>query len=91
MARARTYSQDVHCPHCGSDWMRKNGHSRGKQVYSCGNCKRRHIPDAAYRRPNEALKALAIEMYAEGSSLNAIGRILGYSATAVQGWIKKGA
>ena len=32
----------------------------------------------------------AIELYVEGSSLSAIGRLLGYSTTAVQGWVKKG-
>ena len=29
-------------------------------------------------------------MYAEGSSLSAVGRVLGCSAPAAPGWVKKG-
>ena len=29
-------------------------------------------------------------MYVEGSSLSAIGQVLGYSVPAVLGWVKKG-
>ena len=90
MVRARTYRHDVRCPECGSNWMRKNGHIRGQQAYSCGDCARRYLPDVAYRRPSAALREQAIQMYTEGSSLSAIGRVLGYSATSVQRWVKKG-
>ena len=90
MVRARTYRHDVRCPDCGSNWMRKYGRVKGRQSYSCGDCGRRSLEAASYRRPSEAVKAQAIEMYVEGSSLSAIGRVLGYSATAVQGWVKKG-
>ena len=90
MARSRVYRHDVRCPHCGSNWMRKDGHSRGQQLYRCGDCGRRHAPDGAYHRPSPDLKARYLEMYGEGSSLSAIGRRLGYSATAVQQWVKKG-
>ena len=90
MTRPRTYRHDVRCPDCGSNWMRKDGHIRGKQAYSCGDCARRYQPDASYRRPSATLKAQAIELYTEGSSLSATGRVLGYSATAVQGWVKRG-
>ena len=48
-------------------------------------------PGGAYRRPGPAVKAQAIAMYVERSSLSAIGRVLGYSAPAVLGWVKKGA
>ena len=34
MARARVYRHDVRCPDCGSNWMRKDGFSNGKQAYS---------------------------------------------------------
>ena len=37
-----------------------------------------------------AVKEGALEMYAEGSSLSAIGRVLGCSAPAAPGWVKKG-
>ncbi len=37
MARERTYRHDIRCPDCGSNWMRKDGLSRGKQSYRCGD------------------------------------------------------
>ncbi len=49
-----------------------------------------YFPEAAYHRSSAALKAQAVEMYQEGSSLSAVGRVFGYSATAVHGWVKKG-
>ena len=90
MVRARTYRHDVRCPGCGSNWMRKYGYVKGRQSYSCGDCGRRSLEYAAYRRASAAEKTQAIEMYVGGSSLSAIGKVLGYSATAVQGWVKKG-
>ncbi len=44
----------------------------------------------AYRRPGAAVKERALPMYAKGNSLRVIGRVLGYSAPAVLGWVKKG-
>ena len=90
MVRARAYRHDVRCPNCGSNWMRKYGRIKGRQSYSCGDCGRRSLEGSAYSRPSEAVKAQALDMYVEGSGLSAIGRVLGYSATAVQGWVKKG-
>ena len=95
MARSRVYRHDVRCPDCGSNWMRKDGCTNGKQAYSCGDCRRRCVPEGAYRRPSAAVKERGIAMYTEGSSLrgsslSAIGRVLGYSAAAVPGWVGKG-
>ena len=36
------------------------------------------------------MKDQGIELYLEGNTLNGIGRVLGYSAPAVPGWVKKG-
>ena len=90
MARSRVYRHDVRCPDCGSNWMRRDGFTNGKQAYSCGDCRRRYVPHGAYRRPSAGVKERGIAMYTEGSSLSAIGRVLGYSAAAVQGWVEKG-
>ena len=46
-------------------------------------------PGGACHWPGPAVKARAVEMYVEGSSLIAIGRVLEYSAPAVLGWVKK--
>ena len=91
MARHRVYRNDVRCPECGSGWMPKDGTSKGRQVYHCGDCGRRTIPDAAYQRPSAADKERALAMYREGSSLTAIARIFGVSVQAVSKWVKKDA
>ena len=56
-----------------------------------GGCGGRCVPGGAYSRPGPEVKERALAMYTEGSSLSAIGRVLGYSAPAVLGWVKKGA
>ena len=52
MAAARSYRDDLQCPHCGSNWLPKDGRSRGKQTYRCRLCHYRcqrvlKIPNAA--------------------------------------------
>ena len=37
MARPCAYNHDIRCPECGSNWMPKNGTSKGRQVYRCGD------------------------------------------------------
>ena len=69
--------------------MPKDGTSKGRQVYHCGDCGRRTIPDAAYQRPGAADKERALAMYQEGSSLSAIARIFGGSVQAVSQWVKR--
>ena len=71
--------------------MRKDGHVAGRQAYGCGDCRRRCVPGGAYRRLGPEVKERALEMYTEGRGLSAIGWVLGYSAPAVLGWVKKGA
>ena len=83
MARSRTYRHDIPCPHCGSHWMRKEGHARGKQTYRCGDCQHRHTPDGNRHFYFEACKQRAVHMCAEGASLSATARAMGVSLTAV--------
>ena len=90
MARSLVYRHDVRCPNCGSNWMRRDGFSNDKQAYSCGDCRRRYVPQGACRRPRAAVKERGIAVCSEGSSLSAIGRVLGYSTAAVPGWVEKG-
>ena len=77
MARSHVYRHDVRCPDCGSNRMRKDRFANGRQAYRCGDCRRRYIPGGSYHRPGPAVKAQAIKMYVEGSSLSAIGLVLG--------------
>ena len=89
MARPRVYRHQARCPECGSNRMPKDGHSKGRQVYHCGDCGRHYIPEAAYHRPSAANKEHAMAMYREGSSLRAIGRVFGVSAQAVTLRVRK--
>ena len=34
----RAYRDDMQCPHCGSNLLRKAGLSHGKQTYRRGEC-----------------------------------------------------
>ena len=37
MAKPRVYRHDALCSKCGSNWVKKDGHSRGKQQYKCNS------------------------------------------------------
>ena len=37
MARPRVYRRQARCLECGSNRMPKDGHSKGRQVYHCGD------------------------------------------------------
>ena len=91
MARARVYRHDIRDPDCGSNRMRKDGHTRDQQLYRCGDCQRCYRPDGAYRRPGPAVKIQALEMYVAGASLSAIGRVVGTTLRRYTGGSKKGA
>lgn len=91
MSDPRTYRDDVLCPYCGSNWMRKAGTRSGRQAYQCGDCNRRHTPDTGTRKvqlskPQD--RATAVKMYREGSSLREIGRALGFSYETVRLWMQ---
>ena len=89
MARPRTYRHDLRRPHCGSNWLPRYGRSQGKQTYRCGGCRCHFTPEGNRVFRPEALKAQAIAMYCEGSSLRAISRVLEAPLLTVYGWVKK--
>ena len=90
MARARVYRHDIRCRHCGSNWMPKDGHTRGKQVYKCGDCKRKYTAEARQPQFPEHAKRQAVQMCVEGASVSAAARVVGASVPSVSGWVKKG-
>ena len=87
MAKARVYRQDALCPLCGSNWVKKDGHSRGKQQFKCNQCGKKH-QEGAKRRFTAAQKAQAIKMCADGMTLTAAARAIGASITTVSKWVK---
>ncbi len=89
MAKPRVYRHDALCPKCGSNWVKKDGHSRGKQIFKCNQCGRKHQEGAKHRFTNEQ-KEQAVKMRAEGMSLSATARVMGASATTASKWVKKG-
>ncbi len=89
MAKQRVYRHDNICPKCGSNWVKKDGHSRGKQQYKCNQCGKKHQEGAKHRFTDEQ-KEQAVKMRAEGVSLSATDRVMGASAPTVSKWVKKG-
>ncbi len=88
MARQRVYRHDNLCPKCGSNWVKKDGHSRGKQQFKCNQCGKKHQEGAKHRFTDEQ-KEQAVKMCAEGMSLSATARVMGASIPTVSEWVKK--
>ena len=85
----RIYRDDLRCPHCGSNRTPKDGHSRGKQTYRCGQCRYRFTPEGNRSYYAEAVKTQAVRMYVEGVSVSVISRTLGVKGGTVYSWLKK--
>ena len=62
--------------------MPKNGASKGRQVYRCGNCGRYYTHGAAYTRPSAAGREQALALLGEGISRNAIAHAELYRSDA---------
>ena len=88
MAKPRVYRHDAICPKCGSNWVKKDGRSRGEQMYK-RNQRRRKRQEGAKHRFTDEQKAQAVKMRAEGMSLSATARVMGASAPVVSEWVKK--
>ena len=87
MAKARVYRHDALCPKCGSNWVKKDGRSRGKQQYKRNQ--RRKRQEGAKHRFTDEQKEQAMKMRAEGMSLSATARVMGASVPTVSAWVKK--
>ena len=82
MAKPRVYRHDALCPKRGSNWVKKDGRSRGKQMYKCNRRGKKRQEGAKHRFTDEQ-KAQAVKMRAEGMSLSATARVVGASVTTV--------
>jgi len=80
----------VHCPHCQSDALVRNGHApNGKQVYRCHSCGRQSRENPTPHAYPEARRQEILQAYQERSSLRGLTRTFGVSRTTVSTWIKK--
>jgi transposase-like protein len=83
----------VHCPHCGSEKVSKNGHNRtGKQVYNCNNseCKHRNfVEEYTNRAYDPEVREQVLKMAVNCTGTRATGRILGISKDSVTAILKK--
>ena len=89
MAAARSYRDDLQCPHCGSNWLPKDGRSRGKQTYRSRLCHYRFTPDGNRHYYSEQIKEQAFDLYGEGMAVAAISRVLEVKLGTVYEWVKK--
>lgn len=90
MGRKRVESA-TGCPHCGSTWVRRNGSSRGKPRWQCGDCGRTvgetygtamyglHTP------AGEVARTLLILM--RRGSLRGAEEISGHKWETIRGWL----
>lgn len=80
----------MRCPKCKSSKRQvKNGlNQSGSQKYLCRGCGSVHTPDPKRNGYPDEIRLLAIRMYVEGNSYNAIGRILKVNPQSVVNWVK---
>jgi transposase-like protein len=80
----------IHCPHCGSEEIKRNGHApNGKQKYSCRACKRQSRENPTPNVYPEERREEILRAYEERSSLRGIERTFRVSRASVISWIKK--
>ncbi|HEY7348793.1 MAG TPA: helix-turn-helix domain-containing protein [Ktedonobacterales bacterium] len=81
------------CPSCHQDEsVIKSGLNRtGSQRYRCQACRRYFTPDPKPEGYDLALRKRALQLYLEGTSLRAIGRLLGIHHQSVSNWVTRAA
>ncbi len=80
----------VHCPHCQSDTLVRNGHApNGKQLYRCRTCGRQSRENPTPHAYPPARREEILHASQERSSLRGLTRTFGVSRTTVSTWIKK--
>jgi transposase-like protein len=90
MGRKRVESA-TGCPHCGSTWVRRNGSSRGKPRWQCGDCGKTvggTFGTAMYRlhtSVEEVARTLLIVM--RRGSLRGAEEISGHKWETIRGWL----
>jgi|ERR1051326_6147706 transposase-like protein len=80
----------MQCPNCKATKQQvKNGlNPSGSQKYRCNACKTIYTPEPKLNGYPQEIRLLAIRMYVEGNSYNAIARILKVNPQSVVNWVK---
>lgn len=80
----------LHCAHCQSDTLVRNGHApNGKQLVRCRACGRQSRENPTPNQYSQARRQEILAAYQERSSLRGLTRTFGVSRTTVSKWIKK--
>ena len=78
------------CKRCGADNIVRNGFKKSEQRYKCKGCGCNFIARKKSSEKSEAVKALAVLLYAYGAnSYGMIAKLLNVSRTCVFKWIRK--
>lgn len=80
----------IHCPHCGSDALVRNGRApQGKQKYLCRAGPRQSREEPTPHAYSDERREEILRAYEERSSLRGLERTFGVSRKTIADWIKK--
>ena len=85
-------TDQIQCPSCDGDEIRKFGKRQGKQIYRCNNnsCHRTTFRrEYAYKACDPRVKSHILDLTADGKGARAIGRMLSISKDTVTNTLKK--
>jgi transposase-like protein len=82
--------QEIHCPHCSGNHLRKNGKSvTGTQRYWCQSCNKHFQLDYRYQAWKAGIKEQIIELTLNSCGVRDISRTLHIHRDTVTGTLKK--
>ena len=85
-------ADEIHCPSCDGDEIRKFGKRQGKQIYRCNNnaCDRTTFRrEYAYKACDPRVKSHIIDLKADGKGVRDIGRTLSISKDTVTNTLRR--
>ncbi len=86
------HSQELHCPHCPSNDLVKNGKSENAtQRWRCNKCKKGFRLDYRYNARKQGMKEKIIELTLNSSGVRDIERVLKVHRDTVTSVLKKNA
>ena len=77
----------MECNKCGSEKVKKNGKSLGKQRYQCKECGKTFFDTEP--KYGKAIKRKAILMYLNNVGIRKTALFIGCSRTTVSNWVKE--